>query len=150
MKRRAFTLIELLVVISIIGLLSTIAVVATNSSRIQARDVKRKADLRQISQAIELFADANSRLPYGAGWCTYISNGAYGTGFQTNLAPYLAHLPLDPTLHGQLGDYFYDSLDSSTKYALCAKLEAATGNSYDYTGCTGGSIYNYCIYPNGQ
>ena len=37
MSRRAFTLVELLVVISIIGMLSTIAIVSTNGSREKAR-----------------------------------------------------------------------------------------------------------------
>jgi len=59
MKRRAFTLIELLVVISIIGLLSTVAVVATNSSRAKARNTKRVADVKQLVSALNL--------AYGAG-----------------------------------------------------------------------------------
>jgi prepilin-type N-terminal cleavage/methylation domain-containing protein len=39
MPRRAFTLVELLVVISIIGLLSTVAVVALGSTRSGAHNV---------------------------------------------------------------------------------------------------------------
>lgn len=152
MKRHAFTLVELLVVISIIGLLSTVAVVGMNSARVASRDVKRKADLRQISQAIEMFANANGYLPRnGAGWCTYISNAAnnWGADFQADISPYLAKTPLDPTVHNQIGDYFYQNADNRTRYVLCANLEKPTGQSYDYSACTNGTIYNYCIMPNG-
>jgi len=55
MSRHAFTLVELLVVIAIIGLLSTIAVVSLNSSKVNARNTKRKADLTQISKALEMY-----------------------------------------------------------------------------------------------
>ncbi|MFA6271877.1 MAG: type II secretion system protein [Patescibacteria group bacterium] len=58
-----FTLIELLVVIAIIGLLATIAVVALNSARTDARNVKRKADLSQIANALEIYYDRYGRYP---------------------------------------------------------------------------------------
>ncbi len=150
--KQAFTLIELLVVIAIIGLLSTIAVVSLSASRVKARDAKRMADLRQISQAIELFADVNSYLPRNsAGWCTFISNpaGGLGAGFQSDIVSFLARTPLDPTQHNQIGDYLYQNIDNKTRYILCANMEKATGNAYDYSGCSGGAVYNYCISPNG-
>lgn len=49
-----FTLIELLVTISIIGLLSTMAVVALGSAREKARDAKRVSDLKSLSNLIEM------------------------------------------------------------------------------------------------
>jgi prepilin-type N-terminal cleavage/methylation domain-containing protein len=64
-SRRAFTLVELLVVIAIIGLLSTVAVVATNTARAKARDVKRLADMRQMQTALELYINANGQYPDG-------------------------------------------------------------------------------------
>ena len=45
---RGFTLIELLVVIAIIGLLATIATIAVNNARLDARNTKRRADIKQI------------------------------------------------------------------------------------------------------
>ncbi len=54
MSRRAFTLVELLVVISIIGLLSTIAVASTSNARNKAKTAKIQADLKQMSTYIEL------------------------------------------------------------------------------------------------
>ncbi len=152
MTRRAFTLVELLVVIAIIGLLSTIAVVSLSAARANARDAKRMADLRQISQAVELYLDANGSLPRSPGfWCTYISNptNGWGAAFQSDIHFWLSKAPLDPIKANQQGDYLYVNNDDVGKYALCANLEKATGKSYDYSVCTGGGIYNYCIMPNG-
>lgn len=148
--RRAFTLVELLVVIAIIGLLSSIAVVSLGNARIKARDAKRMADLKQISQAIEMYANNSGALPGGlAGWCTYLSNAGFVQA-ASDISPYLANLPHDPTKPSQIGDYFYRNTDNRNKYVLCANLEQATGQSYDYTvSCTGTIIYNYCIMPNG-
>ena len=123
-----------------------------NSARVVSRDTKRKADLLQISKAIDLYADSNGILPRNmAGWCTYISNPAngWGAGFQSDISVYLAKTPLDLQKSGQVGDYFYKNVDNKTQYVLCANLEKATGSSYDYTACTNGAIYNYCIMPNG-
>ncbi len=55
--KKGFTLIELLVVISIIGLLSTLAVVALNNARIRSRDAKRLADMDAVSKGFQLFFD---------------------------------------------------------------------------------------------
>ena len=154
MNRRAFTLVELLVVISIIGLLSTIAIVSLNSARVKSRDTKRIADLKQISTAVELYINATGALPTDSltptgGWCTFIFNGSFPQ-FINDIAPYMPNVPADPKIPKQPGDYFFKNLDGLTKYALCARLENPTGNTYDYSLCSSGAVYNYCIYPNGQ
>lgn len=55
-NKKGFTLIELLVVVSIIGLLSTMAVVSLNGARKKARDAKRVSDVKQIATLIEMKA----------------------------------------------------------------------------------------------
>ncbi len=56
-KRQGFTLIELLVVISIIGLLSTLAVVALDNARKRARDAKRLVDMQTLQKAMQMYYD---------------------------------------------------------------------------------------------
>jgi len=54
--QRGFTLIELLVVVSIIGILSTLAVFALNDARAKARDAKRLSDVKQIVNILAMEA----------------------------------------------------------------------------------------------
>ena len=62
-----FTLIELLVVIAIIGILSSTVLASLNSARSKARDTRRKADMKQLQLALELYYDSNGSYPVG-GW----------------------------------------------------------------------------------
>ncbi|HNV97608.1 MAG TPA: type II secretion system protein [bacterium] len=75
-KQKAFTLIELLVVISIIGLLSTLAIVSLNGARAKARDAKRMNDLKSISDALEVYYIDNDEYPKNtrSGDCNYGNN----------------------------------------------------------------------------
>ena len=65
MRQKGFTLIELLVVISIIGLLSTIAVAALQQARAKARDVTRIANLGRIQTALDLYKNDKGTYPEG-------------------------------------------------------------------------------------
>jgi len=51
-RRQGFTLVELLVVIAIIGLLSTVAVVATNQARTKAKYAKATAEVKLLKDAM--------------------------------------------------------------------------------------------------
>lgn len=131
MKRRAFTLVELLVVIAIIGLLSTVAVVALGSAGMNSRNTKRKADLLQISKALELYYADNSSYPTtDGGW--YCVTGAWGYSGNTDesgsdawipdLAPaYMARLPRDPNTN---------KTNPSSDLSTCRTSAAA--NTYVY------------------
>ena len=90
-KNQAFTLIELLVVISIIGFLSTLAVVTLNSARMKARDTRRKSALKQLSTAIQLYYDTNNAYPGNS-----TSYPDWPAGFKTELSSFLSKPPVDP------------------------------------------------------
>ena len=104
-----FTLIELLVVISIIGILSSFAVVSLNNARNKARDALRKADMTQIRTAINLYYDENNRYPICGSWddnaadfgaSVQAGSNCYSTALATALTagakPYLGQMPKDP------------------------------------------------------
>lgn len=58
-----FTLIELLVVISIISVLSTVALTSTDAARRKARDVRRLAEMDQIKLALEMYKNDHGYYP---------------------------------------------------------------------------------------
>ena len=73
--KSGFTLIELLVVISIIGLLSTLAVVALNNARVRSRDAKRTSDMSALLTAMQLFYDQYTSFDF-TGAANVCGNGA--------------------------------------------------------------------------
>ena len=149
-NNKAFTLIELLVVIAIIGLLSTLAVVALNNARLKARDVKRKADIVQLSKALELYYAIYNAYPSEAacdssrGSCS--SCPCSGTDWQYTTASYIGlslrnaglmqNLPIDPKNNTT---YYYNYEPNCNQgvctgkgccdYLLRARLEA--GGNFD-------------------
>ncbi|MFA6391751.1 MAG: type II secretion system protein [Patescibacteria group bacterium] len=78
--KKGFTLIELLVVIAIIGLLASIAVVAVNSARMDTRNTKRKADISQITKALEIYFNRFGRYPDNSTATGYDQQNFYGIG----------------------------------------------------------------------
>ncbi|MFH0856675.1 MAG: type II secretion system protein [bacterium] len=75
LNKKGFTLIELLVVISVIGLLSTFAIIGLDNARKKARDGKVRADFKNISTALSMFYDKYGRMPAN-NWC----NGVLAPG----------------------------------------------------------------------
>jgi type II secretion system protein G len=127
-QKRGFTLIELLVVIAIIGLLASIVLASLNSARKKSRDARRLADLKQLQNALELYANDNSG--------NYPSNattvGAGGQTAATGLAAlvtgaFIAAIPADPL--GGTVIYLYKTIpaannaNNATGYCIAAKIE---------------------------
>lgn len=125
MNKKGFTLIELLIVIAIIGLLSTLAVVALGSARVKARDSKRLADLKQLQTALELYYTDQNKYPVGAA----INLGAAASACLNNAgfaatgcaSPYMGQVPVDP----KSGNYTYTAIPAAdpTSYSITATLE---------------------------
>lgn len=58
-----FTLIELFVVVALISLLASVALIAYQTSRQKARDVRRLSDMTQLASAFELYFSHNKGYP---------------------------------------------------------------------------------------
>jgi len=118
MKTAGFTFIELLVAVTIIGVLTTIAVVSFQSTNQRARDGKRQADLEQIRTALEI-ARADS------------SDNTYPTSLDALVTGnYLPTLPIDPKDFS----YKYAPAADYRTYSVCAHLEK--GDTSDNCGGT--------------
>ena len=130
-QKKGFTLIELLVVVAIIGLLSTLSIVALNTARAKARDARRVSDIKQIQTALEVYLS---------------ENGAYPTTTASLSPTFIAQVPVQPTPSNDgncaagATNYVYNSASTGT-YTL-TYLSQTIGNvirltptyaGYDFT-----------------
>lgn len=137
--KNAFTLIELLTVIAIIGILASILIPAVAQVRESGRRTKCLSNLRQISQAMVMYAtDHDGRLPQ-PNWGTD-SDGWLYEGSPTARG----RNPINPVRSGQLWDY----LESEEIYRCPtdwmnqnADFEARTQQLSSY--CMNGSAAGY-------
>ena len=117
-SKKGFTLIELLVVVAIIGLLSTLSIVALNTARAKARDARRVSDIKQIQTALELY---------------YNDNAAYPSSTLNSLVPaYMGAVPTNPTPTNDGNcaasySYTYSQQSSNRSYTLTYCLGDPTG-----------------------
>lgn len=133
---KGFTLIELMVVVAIIGLLSSIAVVALNNARAEARDAKRLADMDAIQNALELYYNDYGVYPnpecFGLPSIANCTSVLEPGNWIPDLMPeYMSVLPNDPINTGGTDplSYFYTRLpgaieDREQYYYLMTKLES--------------------------
>jgi prepilin-type N-terminal cleavage/methylation domain-containing protein len=142
--KTGFTLIELLVVISIIGLLASVVLVAVNSARRKARNVKRLSDVNQVLKGLELFYNATGYYPTGTAANNYVTAGgrvlgsqemvAYtSNGIQRMTPTYMTSIPSAPTpadgssCNTGNNPYYYESNIFGTSFTITFCLGDKTG-----------------------
>lgn len=107
-KKKGFTLIELLVVIAIIGILASIVLVSMGGARKSARDAVRKADMRQLVSAQEIYYGDNN---------VFLATSTY----PGNIGTAMPTTPKDPNGGGAYG--FVDNTGDPQKFCYYATLE---------------------------
>lgn len=106
-NKQAFTLIELLVTVTIIGILSSVAIYGLTSVRQKAQDTSHLSNLRDLQLALEAYRSVNGKYPDAStqGTANYI----------TNLAPaFIKKLPVNQVQTASLGYQYAVSADKKT------------------------------------
>jgi prepilin-type N-terminal cleavage/methylation domain-containing protein len=147
MKRRAFTIIELLVVITVMAVLSTIALFGFNKVQAAARDTARQQIMKGFQAALQRYYGENQAYPYGtSSTCQYsnpvnIQDLVYG-GSSFNLVSkgYLESIPLDPkTKLSIISDWA--PVITLNGVSVCGTTGGNSGAKYYYSGGTTGASY---------
>ena len=132
-KNNGFTLFELLVSISIIAILTALAIISYSSAQKKARDTRRQEDIQMIAKAAEQYY---SQMAYSYPQGTTVANWTAGGTALLNV------FPVDPK---NVAPYIYNyttNAPSYTLYCVCAHLEGLnTGNSVS-NGATGVCDYS--------
>ncbi len=169
-KTSGFTLVEVIVVVAVVSILSAVLYANFNDSRELTRDAQRKADLRLVQNALELYKLDHGRYPEGCNpadpgnpdnpenW-----SGQLGTNFECPdggsdyirgdvsrpFSPgYLPTLPTDPKLNGLNSGYMYLTNRQGTVYKFIVRntIESEVYNGYGHEFQACDVVYD----PNGQ
>lgn len=140
-RKNGFTLVELLITVSIIAILSAIALVSYSSFIKNARDTKRKSDLKVIQSALEEYHADQKYYPGSLDFSfNFPLTNSTGGPPRTPSKIYLNRVPIAPA--GAIPEYQYkayktdgsvcidsDNAATSTnkcvKYCLYAKMEGS-------------------------
>ena len=133
--RQGFTLIELLIAMAIMGILATVGLGSFRTAQMRGRDTERKSDLKQISNAIELYYQDYNRYP-----ATFIFSGE----FTDSKTSYMKVVHNDPT---GACPYIYKVSSTGKSYQLFARLENTEDKNIDpaITIPCGSNKYNFSI-----
>lgn len=159
-KERGFTLVEILVVVLIIVAMSGILLGTLNSGgiRSKSRDNQRKADLRRIQTALELYYQTNRHYPGDSSWIMISSSSSVMRDLVNG--NFIDSIPSDPS-HELVSDSSpctawqnnrYNYRRNNYGYDLTAMMEVAASNDDSVCPaniCTpnmSATIRNYCYY----
>ena len=152
-SKSGFTLVELLVVIAILGILSTIGLVVFSSAQMRGRDTQRKSDLKQISNALEIYYNDYGVYPASlngqvAGCPSTTSTVcSWGTGqFTDGKTIYLKTVPKDPASTYR---YYYRTVTVGGSANQGFQLYAGLENSQDTSACIGNDCGTHTDLPAG-
>lgn len=137
-----FTLVEIILVIAMIGISATLVVSLVDPVQQfrKSNDAKRKADLKQIQAALELFRADQGRYPDAT------TEFTCGDSLASVNATYLQKIPCDPR---NTGNFVYTYIDNITSYTLYSCLENVidpqkdTDNNATY--CDGATSWSYTL-----
>ncbi len=124
--KKGFTLIELLVVIAIIGLITAIILVSIGNVKAKNRDARRMANMKQISNALNLYINQTRVYPKPYNNITITGSDAFSTNLITSGA--MPAVPKDPLNSGSY-IYTYTSTNGLT-FTLGFYLETNTIKGY--------------------
>lgn len=134
-RRDGFTLIELLVAMGIIAVLTGLAIFNFNQSRIRARDIQRKNDLKQLQTALELYKNDTNSYPAAA-------------DFQTTLQIPVAYTKVtfaDPRASEWVDYRYLPAVDLKTYYLqTCLENAADTTKTTNTATCDLFDSQNHC------
>lgn len=139
--QKGYTLIELLVVMSIITLLSSIMLGSFHQAAIKGRDVRRTADIAQISKALNLYYQDHGKYPCKA----HFSTSRDGNFLQPLVdGGYLAANPKDPNNINQVYDYFtFHKKPNDFSLASCGQYAFLAFYTEGKAICPSGGAYSY-------
>jgi prepilin-type N-terminal cleavage/methylation domain-containing protein len=115
---RGFTIVELLIVIVVIGIIASITIVSYNGVQARGQDVRRKSDITNIQDAIEIYKINNAALPP----VTAANTDASGWEVSYKNASFIPPLVSSGVLSSQL----LDPLNTSTYYYRYYKYTAGS------------------------
>lgn len=125
---RAFTLVELLIVVTILLILGTIAFIYFESSLWEARDAKRKADMNEMVNVLELYQTEEGNFPEPSngiditysGSIVMWTQGTFWESVSRLVKVFGQEYPKDP-LHEN--EYTYSTTNNGKEFQLAAVRE---------------------------
>lgn len=123
-QRQGFTLIELMVVVSIIALLSALAVTSVGGALRKARDARRKNDIKAIKTAMEFYYQENGFYPNtGSPNSSTGGNWLNGSANPVVVPKYMSQAPIDPVNNATYNFLYYIGSRWGSGYLIYTHLE---------------------------